>query len=206
MKPENILLIIVLLILFIPTNSSIITPSKVYDFLPYVGYSACVAAETPVETKPDVKPEVPDQPQAKCGCGCGRPLSECHCAASGAKGCLPVAAAGKKPAFYVLDFGTAWCQPCVTFKTVDIPILKKSKWIVGDKWVPGIHIVFKDFEKDNVLYQSLIAKLEAKGIDCVGTIPAFIIMKDDEPIAITEHYLNYNDFGNWYNKTVTEIK
>jgi thiol-disulfide isomerase/thioredoxin len=222
MKSTTLLLIILILIIAIPTGSAKIV-SAVEDFSTYVGYAGVTNADVKEEEK------VPEKVQQKCGgtgfiksgdgivdipcpgcedcknkkpastkcnCGCGK--ENCMCGKTATATC--VVNDTELPSYYMYFFTAKWCGPCQTFKTVDKPIMEGEKWVFSSKLAKGVHIIEVDIDDNPELYKKIMNSLSEKlKKEFKGTIPAFAIIYKGEVIALTEHYLRWENLRDFYN-------
>lgn len=92
--------------------------------------------------------------------------------------------------YYSYVFTAKWCPPCNNFKTNDIPVLKKSEWIIADKWSKGTHLVIVDIDENPELF--------AKYAGANEKIPLFVMVKNGKKLKDYGGYMNFTEFANWY--------
>lgn len=140
---------------------------------------------SPSPTKPDPKPSACD-----CGgtgfvtdsanwkrvrCACGK---QCKC---GAKGIAPptgdgIAAAGIQRANRGVMVSAAWCGPCITIKTNELPKLTRSEWLINEG--PRSHLLVLDFDSDAGEVAEL---LELPGApERIASLPTFFRVEGDK--------------------------
>jgi len=156
-----------------------------------------------------------DNSSKKCQCGCGK--ENCICGKSAAS-CLikaeteaapqvVVVKEEEKPVYFMYFFTAKWCGPCQTFKNTDKPILIKEKWVFDKELKNGVNVVEVDIDENPELYKKIMNSLPEKlQKNFKGTIPAFVIMYKGEVVALTEHYLRWENLRDFFNNTAKEVK
>ena len=94
-----------------------------------------------------------------------------------------------QPKKQVIFFTAEWCGPCVKFKSTQIPILKKSEWIVSTDENAMIRIV--DIDKNRALWNKYKSK---------NSVPQFVLIEDGKKIKTINGYQTAKTIANLYNK------
>ncbi|MAR66602.1 MAG: hypothetical protein CL833_05050 [Crocinitomicaceae bacterium] len=188
MKKSTIILLALLLVTFIPSFSIGGGGSELkIDANQAEGFVAFIANTTkkPEQNKNDgIDPDV-----NKCACK-GTGVIE-HL--DGHKTPCPYHSknndADVKRAKQVLFFTAKWCGPCARFKASQIPILKKSEWIVSEDENAMIRILDIDKHKD------LWNKYKES-----NSVPQFILIEDGKKTNKLIGYQSATKVANLYNK------
>jgi thiol-disulfide isomerase/thioredoxin len=97
---------------------------------------------------------------------------------------------------YSYVFTAKWCKPCDNFKTIDVPVLKKSDWIIAEKYSKGTHLVIVDIDENPELFVKYASSNQ--------TIPFFVMVKNGKKLKDHSGYMNFTDFANWYIKIISK--